>query len=406
MPPRERLQNYRRGFLSHSAALYDFDSYGRDPFLTDFQREQTAFINDEQFISVLANKVGFFVSMAPFPTHRPDTFGIINSGTFHPIPTTQTLRTDGSVSTGDASSADVTSRTTAASLADEAPSTDAASSIDDASRTSDTDAICSAVTAISPGSSNSLDGLGYVSNVDKTLPAETWVLDRLRSGQELILKPVHAAGGTGVTHCSYREGTCHVNGSPVCDTVLSEMLDGLTANVVMEFVEQSTVTRDLYPESTNTIRVLTLWDSERNAAFCPIAVQRIGTEHSAPVDNFGRAGISAQVDLETGELGTGVQLSPDGRVRRHDSHPETGAQITGTKIPGWSSILDDVIEIAERFSFVPYLGWDLVVTDPGECVMLEVNNCPGMKSLQAHGPLLTDERTREFYARHGVCSPG
>ncbi|WP_436935634.1 sugar-transfer associated ATP-grasp domain-containing protein [Halovenus marina] len=370
MEPGQRLRNYRNGFLSHSAALYDFESHDRDQFLTDFQREKTAYINDEQFVSVLANKVGFYAAMAPFESHRPETFGIIDEGLFHPIRNTQPVMTDGSArQSGHGSS-------------------------------STTPPVVTALTE-----SNADDPVRSLSGLTETTPAGAWVLDQIRSGQQLILKPVHAAGGTGVKHCSYRDGECRVNGERTSDAALREMVEDRDANVAMEFVEQAAYARDLYPASTNTVRVLTMWDSEREEAFCPVAVHRIGTDRSAPVDNFDRGGISSRVDLERGELGTGVQLAEDGVVKHHDTHPETGAQITGTQIPGWSTILDTVLEIAEAFSYVPYTGWDVVVTEPGEFVLLEANNCPGVKSLQAHGPLLTDRRTRAFYARHGVCSP-
>jgi hypothetical protein len=369
MTPGQRLRNYRDGFLSHSAALYDFESHDRNQFLTDFQREKTAYINDEQFISVLANKVGFYAAMAPFEDHRPETFGIIDEGTFHPIRNAQPVIPDGS-----------------------APQGERRLSRDDSP----------VVTTF--GEANAAEPLRSVPGRAATMPASEWVLDHLRSGQQLILKPVHAAGGTGVKHCSYRDGEYRVNGERMSTAAVREMVEDRDANVVMEFVEQAAYARDLYPNATNTIRVLTMWDNEREEAFCPVAVHRLGTDRSAPVDNFDRGGISSRVDLRRGKLGTGVQLADDGAVKQHDTHPETGAQITGTQVPGWSTILDTILEIAEAFSYVPYIGWDVVVTGPGSFVLLEANNCPGVKSLQAHGPLLTDSRTRAFYARHGICS--
>ena len=60
-----------------------------------------------------------------------------------------------------------------------------------------------------------------------------------------------------------------------------------------------------------------------------------------------------------------------------------------------------MIEIAERLSYIPYIGWDLVVTGEGEFVIIEANN-NSSAVIQIHKPLLRDERTRQFYERHGV----
>jgi len=371
LPLTERLRNYRHGFLSHSAALYDFDSDGRSQYLSDIQREKTAYINDPQFVSVLANKIGFYLAMEPFDAHRPETFGVVTAGQFHPVNRSRQILTDGSPETADGP---------VTSLPPEAV----------------------------PGESDSGQGGESHETVDtdndETVDAGAWVLDRLDAGQQLVLKPVHGAGGDGVRHCLRRDGTYRMNGTEVSETTLRETVTDLDATVVMAFVEQATYAQELFPAATNTIRMITMYDSENEEVFCPIAVHRIGTERSAPVDNFDRTGISAEIDRETGELGTGIQLSAEGDVRKYDTHPSTGAQIAGQTVPGWERIFERVLDIAAAFSYVPYIGWDVVVTDDGEFVLLEANNCPGLKSLQAHRPLLTDDRTRRFYADHDVCT--
>lgn len=57
--------------------------------------------------------------------------------------------------------------------------------------------------------------------------------------------------------------------------------------------------------------------------------------------------------------------------------------------------------LADRFPFLPYIGWDLVVT-PGPFKVLEANSYSGGNFLQALDPLLDDERTRIFFREHGV----
>lgn len=62
-----------------------------------------------------------------------------------------------------------------------------------------------------------------------------------------------------------------------------------------------------------------------------------------------------------------------------------------------------ILALAGRLSFLPYVGWDVVVTERGHAV-LEGNHYCDVNLLQVHGPLLRDERVRALYARHGVLS--
>jgi D-alanine-D-alanine ligase-like ATP-grasp enzyme len=79
-------------------------------------------------------------------------------------------------------------------------------------------------------------------------------------------------------------------------------------------------------------------------------------------------------------------------------------RIEGVQVPAWESIRDRICALATDHPMIPYVGWDLLVTDDdGSFTIIEANSYPGLKSIQVHGPLLADERVRRFYARHGVC---
>lgn len=58
--------------------------------------------------------------------------------------------------------------------------------------------------------------------------------------------------------------------------------------------------------------------------------------------------------------------------------------------------------LAGRFPQLPYVGWDIVVTDPGEFTVIEGNTCSGVRVFQVHRPLLDDPRVRRFYEHHDV----
>ena len=55
--------------------------------------------------------------------------------------------------------------------------------------------------------------------------------------------------------------------------------------------------------------------------------------------------------------------------------------------------------MANNLAMVPYMGWDVVITEAGFKV-LEINSLPGINLIQFFKPLLAEERIRRFYVRH------
>jgi hypothetical protein len=221
--------------------------------------------------------------------------------------------------------------------------------------------------------------------------------------EKLVLKPIIGAHGTGFMWLKRNDNDYQLNGANVPSHLLVEIIGKLDDYVVTDFVTQGEYASRLYPHTTNTIRVVTFWDSESEEAFVAKVVHRIGTSRSQPVDNFraGEGGLSAFVDPDSGELGPGALVNAKGQVTWHSLHPESKAPIRGIVVPDWVKIRTNLLEYAELFSFAPCLGWDIVPTDSGFSI-IEANSTPGLPVLQVHGPLLTDRRIRRFYQYHTV----
>jgi len=49
-----------------------------------------------------------------------------------------------------------------------------------------------------------------------------------------------------------------------------------------------------------------------------------------------------------------------------------------------------------------YVGWDVLITDVGPCLIEGNTANVGVRSLQVHGPLLADPRVRHFFEFHNV----
>lgn len=217
---------------------------------------------------------------------------------------------------------------------------------------------------------------------------------------KLVLKPCSGSGGMGICVYAYHDGSHALDGEPLTDVALLDRLAG-EIWLVCPFLEQAGYARAVFPAVTNTIRLLTLYDEEAGEAFLARAVHKFGRRGTGAVDNWEKGGISARIDLASGRLGKGACFYPERRLRVYADHPDSGAPIEGAAIPDWSAVRDGLVELASRLPFLPYIGWDVVVTDGGYA-LIEGNNRPGVSALQVHGPLLDDPRVRRFYERHHV----
>ena len=172
-------------------------------------------------------------------------------------------------------------------------------------------------------------------------------------------------------------------------------------------LEQGEFWRGLFPDSANTLRLLTLWTPGEPAPFVARAVQRIGTADTVPTDNWSGGGISAPVELATGRLGEGRMhpLKGTRAEQRFTEHPDTGAVIAGAELPGWQQVSDVVLRAAASVPFNRMAGWDVLVDAEGVPVILEANGNSDVNLLQVHGGLLAEPRVRRFYEAFGVLGP-
>jgi len=236
-------------------------------------------------------------------------------------------------------------------------------------------------------------------------PALAAALDRvLEHSPRLVFRPVRSGCGEGVFFLDREDGGLCLNGHPVTLDEAARLLAALDGYVVTEFVQQARYARAIFPGSTNTLRVLTLWDAATGAPFTAAVIHRFGARASGPTDHWdkGEGGYCASVDRATGIMGPAVSLAADNHLRWVSAHPDSGAAIEGVAIPGFRECIDGVLGAAEQFPFCPSIGWDVVLTDDGYRI-IEANTIQGLSIMQVHQPLLDDPRTRAFYERWGMA---
>lgn len=223
------------------------------------------------------------------------------------------------------------------------------------------------------------------------------VVDVASSGERLIVKPFGGGAGVGVILLNGGDGRVSVNDVETPRDEAVRLIDGLSDAVVSEYVVQHEYSSRIFPDSVNSIRLLMMWDFEEEEPFIPFAGHRFGTSLSAPVDNCSQGGMSVNIDIETGVMGKGMTGYATSESREHTHHPETGEPIEGVQIPHWSEATAKILEIAREMAYIPYVGWDIVITPEGFCV-IEGNSYPDVGH-QVYFPLLAIPRVRRFYER-------
>jgi hypothetical protein len=233
-------------------------------------------------------------------------------------------------------------------------------------------------------------------------PAELeWMLGREASGY--VIKPEDSGEGVGVLlleggggEVRWRRGveTGHWRAGDIPPGFL----------IIERRLSQAPFWRAIYPETANSLRLLTLWTPGDPEPFVGRALQRIGTKETIPTDNNSGGGIGVPVDLETGTLGLATRRPEfrTGRDEHFPRHPDSGTPIEGVALPGWRDIVETVLRAARHFPYNPYVGWDVLVDQDGTPVIIEANGNTGIKIMQSYGGLLADPRVRRFYQAYGV----
>ena len=233
-----------------------------------------------------------------------------------------------------------------------------------------------------------------------TLTAEELERWLIADGGEYVVKPESDGRGQHVALVGSEDGgLVRQYGTARSPYRISECYDQFT--LVERRAEQASFWRDLFPETVNTIRMLTIWRDGERMPFVACATQKIGTAASVPADNFARGGLAAAVDVETGRMS--AARAKDDVTKPIPRHPETGALIEGAVLPGWAELRDDVVRITSAFPGDCFVGWDVFRDADGRTVIIEANGgSTGVQILQMDAGLLRDPRVRGFYEEANV----
>ena len=169
---------------------------------------------------------------------------------------------------------------------------------------------------------------------------------------KVLAKPVEGQGGGNIT--------LYEN---VTDA--AAFRSEVTANgqsIVDEFIVQHPEMSSLYPDSVNTVRMITFLRPDGDVRLLA-AVLRIG--NGDVIDNFASGGMFTMLDDD------GVALYPgvDKQSNVYREHPVTGTPIVGFRVPMYDRVWELTQQLARRTPEAPYVGWDLAITPDGPVVI-------------------------------------
>lgn len=209
--------------------------------------------------------------------------------------------------------------------------------------------------------------------------------------KDYILKPsIDSHGGAGIIFFKINE----------CKD-LKELFSYNENFVVQEVVTQHETLKKLYPNSLNTIRVISLF--LEGEVHILSSVLRIGIAGSK-IDNASAGGIVVGID----QAGYLKKYAYSSKIKsRFESHPDTKISFEGYQIPSFEEIISIVKREAINFPYFQLISWDFAINEDGEVVFIEFNLKNGQLDFHqlTNGPLfgeLTDKILEEVFMNRGL----
>ena len=198
-------------------------------------------------------------------------------------------------------------------------------------------------------------------------------------GRPLLVKPARGEGGRGV---QFLPGSLSTDGpEALAEYLRREFGTRKGVWIVQVRIAAHPALADLALNALPTVRITTIVNPD-GAPETANAVLRFPSDPKAQVDNMKAGGILSSVDIDSGRLNLACKGYGGGD---YETHPVTGAAITGRILPDW----EDAKALAERahrdaFSDYALIGWDVALSPDGP-ILIEGNAKPGVLMPQRSG---------------------
>ena len=195
----------------------------------------------------------------------------------------------------------------------------------------------------------------------------------------IFVKDTQGCRGSGVA--------CFSDNKDDIDKLFLRLKESKSVFLLEPKISQIKELEEFHPWSINTIRIVTVYDDKRDIVHFMNARIRMGNNKNN-VDNFHASGIGANIDLKTGVIDS---IGYDMYENTYIKHPITGKQILGYQIPYWEECKKFAEKASRHLPSVRYVGWDIVIMDNGEFLLLEGNDNADHDFQQLHNKGLWKE---------------
>lgn len=204
-------------------------------------------------------------------------------------------------------------------------------------------------------------------------------------------------GGSGAFSLEIKDGVILINNERSSVGELKERTKG-AKYIIQNRVRNHPVIANIYPNSVNTIRVVTVCKNNQIHLFD--ARLRTGANGSV-VDNACFGGVVIGINNDGSLMNWGYQepgKTNSSNLIVEESHPDTRARFAGVKIPYWEDIITMTKNFHSYYYGIPSMGWDVAITPEGP-VYLECGEDWEMQGTQ----IFKGGRRKEFYDLHGYA---
>lgn len=216
---------------------------------------------------------------------------------------------------------------------------------------------------------------------------------------EFACKPCNGTTSFGFFRMSYKNGYYYVNEKELKSEDFALFLRQYPNYIFTEYLTPSKQF-EVFSPHIHTLRIVTLNNTGNNpvivGGYLRIPNKLSGEANYIIIDkeNHEKYNIFVDVDFGTGAFGA-AKLTFANHTENVVQHPDTGAVLKGV-IENYEHLRTVVLSIAQRFSTLEYMGFDIGITDNGfKC--MEINSHPGIKYMQIFRPLLKEKSIRNYF---------
>lgn len=188
----------------------------------------------------------------------------------------------------------------------------------------------------------------------------------LEGKDQIIVKPIDDYAGKGIE-------IIKINKKTSIKKLYQQLIDN-HQTLVEEVIKQHKDMAKLYDKSVNTLRIITFLKDDNEPVLLK-SVLKMG--NGGVIDNFAAGGMYTFVDEK------GVVYAPafdkDGNI--YETHPSSGTNIVGFKVPLFKEVVKTVLEAQKMIPEIRYVGWDVAITPDGP-VIVEGNEKSGAFQLK------------------------